>query len=110
MHHIHISVYGVEYSNGNMGNNKRKEKEEMTLAEVHVCRLCGKKIDQGRIEIVPERSMIIRHQTKGEQMEFDARMYGKDPDKWVKKRDVINLIIRRGTANKRSLIDDVKEL
>lgn len=46
MHHIHISVYGVKYSNGNMGNNKRKEKEEMTLAEVHVCRLCGKKIDQ----------------------------------------------------------------
>lgn len=78
--------------------------------EVHVCRLCGKKIDYGRIEIVPERTMIIRHMTKGEQLEFDARMYGKDPDKWVKKRDVINLINRKGVANKRALIEDVKEL
>ena len=81
--------------------------EEKTI---NVCRLCGKRIDQGRIEIVPERSMIIRHMTKGEQVEFDARMYGKDPDKWVKKRDVINLINRKGVVNKRSLIEDVKEL
>lgn len=79
------------------------------MSEITICRLCGKKIDSGRIEIVPERAMILRHMTSGEQMEFDARMYGKDPDKWVKKRDVIKLI-ERSPMRKKSLIEDVKAL
>jgi hypothetical protein len=36
-------------------------------------------------------------------------MYGKDPDEWVRKRDVIKLI-RESTMRKKSLIDDVKAL
>lgn len=80
------------------------------MKEIQVCHICGKRIDQGRIEIVPERSMIIRHKTMGEQLEFDSRMYGKEPDKYVKKRDMINLIIRHGSANKTSLIKEIKEL
>jgi len=79
------------------------------MSEITVCRLCGKKIDSGRIEIVPERAMIIRHMTSGEQVEFDARMYGKDPDKWVRKRDVIKLI-RESTMRKNAFIDDVMAL
>ena len=79
------------------------------MSEITVCRLCGKKIDSGRIEIVPERAMIIRHMTSGEQMAFDARMYGKDPDEWVRKRGVIKLI-RESTMRKKSLIEDVKAL
>ncbi len=79
------------------------------MSEITVCRLCGKKIDIGRIEIVPERAMIIRHMTQGEQMKFDERMYGKEPEEWVRKRDVIKLI-RESTMRKKSLIDDVKAL
>lgn len=79
------------------------------MKEIAVCRLCGKKLDSGRIEIVPEKAMIIRHMTHGEQVEFDARMYGKDPDKWVRKRDVIKLI-EGSTMRKKSLIEDVKAL
>lgn len=81
----------------------------ISVKEITVCRLCGKKLDSGRIEIVPEKAMIIRHMTQGEQVEFDARMYGKDPDKWVRKRDVIKLI-EGSTMRKKSLIEDVKAL
>jgi len=79
------------------------------MKEVMICRLCGKKIDSGRIEIIPERSMIIRHMTTGEQLSFDVDMYGKDKQKYIKKSDVINLIIR-SSMNKRALIESIKEL
>lgn len=79
------------------------------MKEITVCDICGRKIDKGRIEIVPEKAMIVRHKTKGEQLEFDARMYGKDPHKYVKKSDVIKLI-QRTSMSKASLIETIKEL
>ena len=80
------------------------------MKQICVCRLCGKKIDSGWIEIVPERAMIVRHKTQGEQIEFDREMYGIDPDKYVKKRDVIKLLIRSTMCNKKALIESIKEL
>lgn len=80
------------------------------MTEICVCRLCGKKIDSGRIEIVPERAFIVRHKTQGEQMEFDREMYGIDPDKYVKKRDVIKLLTRAAMGNRKALIESIKEL
>lgn len=81
----------------------------MTNKKIMVCALCGKKIDTGKIEIIPERSMIIRHMTTGEQLSFDVDMYGKDKHKYIKKSDVIKLIIR-SSNNKTALIDSIKEL